>query len=320
MAQKSRGFCFTYWHESAADIEMLQHWGRENCKYIMFGEEVCPTTGRAHCQGWMYFKNERSFKALCKVFAGKWHIEVKYGSEEQNEKYCRKDGKVWEFGDMPKQGARTDLYLIRDRITNGESVDAICMENPIAFHQYGRTMRTIEDIAMRKLFRTEMTTCDWIHGPTATDKSRRVFENYHPDTHYVWKNDCGWQDDYCQQEFVIINDFRGELPYNELLQMIDRYPWFVRRRNRPPMPFISKHVYITSSLPPEKVYNRRDAEDHIAQLLRRIKVINTAPCVTPAGAEVAGGNTRPQPDVDEGKRLKANFEAALLELEQFIAR
>ena len=42
----------------------------------------------------------------------------------------------------------------------------------------------------------------------------------------------------------------------------------------PPLPFTSKHIIITSSLGPEEIYNKRDAEDKIEQLMRRINVKN----------------------------------------------
>ena len=44
----------------------------------------------------------------------------------------------------------------------------------------------------------------------------------------------------------------------------------------------AKHIIITSSLPPEKVYWRRDNEDYLEQLFRRIKIIEVV-------AEVHGG-------------------------------
>ena len=67
------------------------------------------------------------------------------------------------------------------------------MTNPEAYHQYGpRTLTKVEDIALRSKFRTEMTTCEWLSGPTGVGKSHRAFQGFTPDTHYVWKlNDGG---------------------------------------------------------------------------------------------------------------------------------
>ena len=44
--------------------------------------------------------------------------------------------------------------------------DEIVCEDPEQYHQYGRTLHKLEDIALRKKHRTWMTTCDWLWGPT----------------------------------------------------------------------------------------------------------------------------------------------------------
>ena len=56
--------------------------------------------------------------------------------------------------------------------------------------------------------------------------------------------------------------------------MIDKWPYEVRRRGRPPVPFTSRHVIITSSLPPKDIYKCRKVEDGLEQLYRRCKITN----------------------------------------------
>ena len=56
-----------------------------------------------------------------------------------------------------------------------------------------------------------------------------------------------------------------------LLEMIDLYPMYISRRGLPPVPFLGKHIIITSSMRPEQVYaGKIEKEDNINQLLRRI--------------------------------------------------
>ena len=170
------------------------------------------------------------------------------------------------------------------------------------YHQYGRTLNKIEDLAMRNKYRSEMTKGIWYWGETGVGKSHKAFEGFNPKTHYVLPNDNGWWDAYTQQDTIIINDFRGEIRYNELLNLVDKWPFNVKRRNREPIPFISKTVIITSSLKPEDVYHNRNDEDKIEQLLRRFEVIKVGPpSVTSGdGDEVVGGNTSPSlPTLDE---------------------
>lgn len=60
--------------------------------------------------------------------------------------------------------------------------------------------------------------------------------------------------------------------------MVDKYANFeAPRRNRAPMPFMSKVVIITSSMPPEEVFNNLAESDKLAQLLRRFEVWERKP-------------------------------------------
>lgn len=271
MATKSKWYVFTYNNYTDELEEFLVK--NVDYRYLAYSKEIAPTTGTPHLQGWIYFGTQRHTKAVRKYCEG-WWVEIMRGSIFQNDQYCSKEGteELLEFGDKPQQGARTDLKKIRDRIAAGESVDELILNDPGLGHCYGRTMDRLEDIVQRNKFRTEMTEGIWYWGPTDVGKSHRSFEGYAPNTHYNVPVDGGWWDNYRGQETVIINDFRGEIPYAELLKLLDKWPHEVRRRNRPPTPFTSKLIIITSSMPPEKVYWRRDEEDNIAQLLRRLQV------------------------------------------------
>lgn len=251
--------------------------------YILYAYELSGT-GTPHLQGYLYSPTKISRKALSKKIS-RACLEPAKGDLNENKAYIigpyEKDGKTKPFnpnhiilGTEPSQGKRKDLDLVKNQILNHETTpDDIACENPILYHQYARTLTKIEDIALRRKFRTEMTTCTWYYGTTGTGKSHTAYEDFHPDTHYNWKDDGGWQDAYKQQEIVIINEFRGEIKYKDLLLMIDKWPYEIRRRNREPMPFTSKHIIITSALPPSEIYNNLNAKDSLEQLTRRIKIV-----------------------------------------------
>jgi len=240
--------------------------------YAIYGEEIGELNGTPHLQIYFSKKNPIMFSTLKKKFPTA-HIEQAKGDDLQNQTYCSKDKKFKEFGTPQKQGERNDIKEIAKRIIDGEKLDDITMENPDIYHQFGRTLSRVEDIAMRKMYRKEMTSGLWIYGETGTGKSERAFENYNPETHYIWKYDNGWNDGYAQQETVIIDEFRGQMPMNELLMMIDKHPnYSVRRRGREPLPFVSKHVIITSSMHPKEIYKNLAITDKLEQLYRRIKI------------------------------------------------
>lgn len=292
---RNRAYCFTINNPNLVEEHILKEWDSKKAPmpiYMIVGEEV-GEKGTPHYQGYIHFKNAIEFNTLKKILV-RAHIEVAKGSPEQNRTYCTKEGKILvEMGELPKgQGCRTDLNKIKDNIVNGDKVDNIIMETPMVYHQYGRTLNKIEDLCMRKKYRTEMTKGIWYFGSTGVGKSHLAFDGFTPETHYVYPNDNGWWDGYTQQDTVIFNDFRGEITYNFLLQLVDKWPLTVKRRCREPMPFTSKLVIITSSLAPEDLFNRRNEEDDIAQLMRRFEVFEVTASV---GTEVVGGNTKPPP-------------------------
>ena len=270
--QNSRTWCFTNFN---LEFDYQAYLDSTTAEYVAYGLETCPTTQRQHHQGYVYFTEKRgSIKNIAKELGG-CHVEPCKGSLQQNEDYCSKQGDLVEFGAKPQQGKRTDVATAIQAIQEGVmTADEMAVEHPTLYQQYGRTLSKAEDVILRKRFRTEMTKGIWIHGPTGSGKSHEAFQGFTPETHYVWKlnEKSGWQDGYSGQETVIINDFRGEIPYNEMLQLVDKWPHSVPRRGREPAPFLAKTVIVTSSLEPAQVYNRRAAEDKLEQLLRRFEV------------------------------------------------
>ena len=253
-----------------------------HARYFAYGDEVCPKTGRAHHQGWVYFANPRTvsgkgLKAIIALMGGNGHAEPMYGSLASNDAYCSKmnAGVLKEFGERPAQGTRADLKDVVERIQRGEDTsDNICLSDPGYYHQYGRTLQKAEDIILRKRFRTEMTQGIWYWGGTGVGKSHTALQGYNPETHYLKPLQDDWWDGYTGQETVILNEFRGQIQFSELLSLVDKWPHYVKRRNREPAPFLAKTLIVTSALPPEDVYMAACSKvDNIAQLGRRFRII-----------------------------------------------
>lgn len=273
MGFKTRLWCFTNFK---LDFDYKSYFETVKPQYIIYGLEVCPDTKKEHHQGFVYFPNQRgSVKAVAKEL-GQCHVEMCKGNVDDNVAYCSKDGNVTEYGDRPEQGKRVDLCKMKDDLMAGlTTVDDILMDNPHAYHQYGRTLNKIEDIALRKRFRTEMTQCDWFYGPTGTGKSHQAFKDFNPETHYVHPlQDSGWWDGYTGQQTVIINEFRGQIQFSELLDLIDKWPKTVPRRNREPVPFLAHKIIITSALHPQACYRHVCKGDSYTQLQRRINIVH----------------------------------------------
>ena len=266
-----------WWPSFTSFLETPPHYDEDCMKYLCYGLEICPKTGKKHYQGCVYFYDAKTIStAQKKLHIGKSHMEWEQKSDTEDDpiEYCKKDKCFFEFGSMPQQGKRTDLEAVAKSILDGTlRVTDILEQSPIMYHQYGRTLTALEDLKLTRKWRTEMTEGIWMYGTTGVGKSHIAFQDYHPDTHYLVPDDNGWWDKYTQQDTVIINDFRGHIKYDKLLQMVDKFPFDVNRRGKPPMPFLSKKVIITSSLKPSEVYCNRQEKDDIKQLERRFKIV-----------------------------------------------
>lgn len=292
-SNKCRNWTFTGWD----DVEPV--FKPTVMKYLGYEREICPESGKKHWQGFVGFVNEITMKGVITRlgFDIPPHVEMMRGSIQSNERYCGKDGGLKKFGVFPRQGERKDIEEFRDHIIKGEmTVDDIAINAPEYHYKYGRTFDKIEDITMRKKYRTEMTKGIWYYGPTGVGKSHKAYEGFTPETHYVLNvMDNGWWEGYKQQPTVIINEFRGQIPYGELLDLVDKWPKSVKRRNREPMPFISKTVIITSCMHPSEVYkNIVNKDESINQLLRRFDIIKLDEKFdTNLERKYSGGNTGP---------------------------
>lgn len=270
MSERKRAWCFTINNYTESEYPPFDKMGEVT--YGVYGKEV-GEQNTPHLQCFVYFKNARERRAIVKHCPRAGNVKPMYSDILSASNYCKKDGDFVEYGTLPKQGKRNDLDEVRDAIMQGQTVDELAVTNPNLYHQYGRTLTKIEDLRMRKNFRKEMTEGIWIYGQTGVGKSERLFEGFDPETHYSYPYDGGWCDGYAQQETVIIDEFRGQIPFNELLRMVDKHPnYSMRRRGREPMPFTSKIVKISSSMHPRDVFYNLDENDSFNQLYRRFKI------------------------------------------------
>lgn len=251
------------YHQLIAEGEFL---------YICWAEEHGTIKGNCHHQGWAYTKHKKAYTAVARLLRCN-HAENMYGTPLDSDDYCSKEGVLKHAGKRPSQGKRTDLEEYADEIKSGLSVNEILMRDPQAFHQYGRTLQALEDACLEGLSRSSPTIGLWFWGPTGSGKSRTAFHSYTTKSHYVYNvEDKGWWEAYEGQSTVILDDFRGQISYSQLLRLTDRYAMTVPRRGRRPVPFVSKRLIVTSALPPAQVFHNLAEHDSLEQLYRRFKV------------------------------------------------
>lgn len=259
---KSRGWCFTIHqcsNESEEQIKSL------NCTYIIVGDENAPLTGKRHWQGYVFWSCARHFNAVLGMLPKGSHLEAAKGSAKQNKLYCSKEAVLFEHGELPIQGKRNDLSMIRECVQDGGN-----MRDVIETASSGVGLRAGEKILQfcerRRDWEPEVF---WYWGLTGAGKSRAAAALC-PNAWWSGR-DLRWWQGYDGHEDVIIDDFRGDFcTFHELLRILDRYPCTIETKGGSRQ-LLAKRIIITCPVRPEMAY--KGCGEHMCQLLRRITVI-----------------------------------------------
>jgi len=96
--KKDRKWVFTvnnYTMEHVEQVKLIES------KYCVFGFEVAPTTGTKHLQGFIEFKNPRSFQGVQFMFPKGTYLDRAKSTDEAIT-YCKKEGDYHEQGIIPE--------------------------------------------------------------------------------------------------------------------------------------------------------------------------------------------------------------------------
>jgi len=152
------------------------------------------------------------------------HWEVRKGSHKQAKAYCMKaETRVegpFELGVEPCQGARNDMKAVVEQITAESTVMDIMELNRGLFVRYHRGLVAIRDLLQTP--RVEKTRVIILYGPTGCGKTRAVYDYFGPASVYS-KDKTQWWDGYENQLCVLIDEFYGQVPYGDMLELMDRY-------------------------------------------------------------------------------------------------
>lgn len=281
-----------YTHDDTIEVA---HAYENGIKYMVYGKEV-GESGTPHLQGYVHFTSK--VVRPVKWFKGRAHWEVAKASGQKNYEYCTKDGDFVEFGTLTTQGKRTDLQRTRDLMDEGLTNAEIIREST--------SWQAVNGVAKLRLALIEPRGHDekpevyWFWGSTGTGKTLTAKKMCDYDYDVVeWNN--GFLNGYTGKKNVLFDDFRGGIPFNKLLTMLDYGKCIVNVKGGESF-FGAMRIFFTSSKSPEDCYNLED--DRIDQLIRRID--ETRWFDSRASGPEVGGNTGPEPD-DPRHRNEISF-------------
>jgi len=93
---QSAFWCFTIFNYTQEIVNALQ---AMDCEYIVFGKEICPTSGKKHLQGYIEFPVRKRFAAVRALFPPATHLEPRKrgASSLQAANYCKKGNNYVEY-------------------------------------------------------------------------------------------------------------------------------------------------------------------------------------------------------------------------------
>lgn len=264
MMKKARWWCVTL-YDMDLNVENLVP---DPCQYLAYGDEICPTTERKHRQLYCYFKTPRgSMKNVAKIFNNS-HVEPMYGSITDNESYCSKESDLVTFGEMPRQGRRSDIETVFDDIKQGKPEVEIAMESPALWCQYGKRFEEFRQLIQPDRDWKPEVRVYWGTPGSGKTKAAKQWLGDHDSVTIA----NGFFIGYRNNENVLFDDLDFKfMPRYLLLQCLDRYKMNVNIKGGEKK-WNPRRIAITSNTAPEEWYCYGDNDaitrriDHVEQM------------------------------------------------------
>lgn len=254
--KRGRGWCFTINNPPSYIDNVLEYVHEDTAASYTVAQMETGEKGTDHLQGYIHFSNKKSF-AFVKSLFPEAHWERARGTPVQNKAYCTKSETrirgPFEFGEVPRQGRRTDLDAIQDDLDSGKTLASISRKYFGQFIRYHRGFREYQLLTSTSR-KWEMEVLCYV-GPSGVGKSRTVFERF-PDAYWKSKNSGQQQfwDGYMGHSVIIIDEFYGWLPFDYLLRLTDRYPFSLDCKHGT-LPLSARTICFTSNKHPSEWYN-----------------------------------------------------------------
>lgn len=219
---RQRAWLFTWYDEEEPGNRL------GDARYLVYQRERCPTSLRLHWQGYAVFNNPKSLVGVRKLLPGA-HWESRIGTHEQARAYCTKqESRVTdpvERGEPPCQGSRSDLRRACDVIVAGGSVRSVAGIDPVTYVRNVRGLTALwMALARPRDFKTFVVV---LEGPTGCGKSSHIYRGINRAQLFT-KDSTLWWDQYGGEPVVVLDEFYGQLPYEYVLRLCDRYQFMVQ--------------------------------------------------------------------------------------------
>lgn len=230
------------------------------------------------------------FSTIKKFIGNKAHIEITIGTKKQVEAYINKTGVYEEKGEtiiakaqegelIGRQGKRSDIALIREAIDAGMTWREVRRLKDEFFDTRMTTIIKNMYFDKRNLetpFKREVRV-HWCFGASGSGKTGitlDLIKELGEEQIYLVSDYKNGFDIYAGEPILILDEFRGQLPYAILLGILEGYKKQIPARYANILG-LWNDIYITTIKTPEQVYAKmidssEQDDDPISQLMGRI--------------------------------------------------
>lgn len=288
MSRKAINWCFTLNNPTDAEKTALLSFHRiydKLVQYLVFQEEKGEEEQTPHFQGYMELTSQKRIPYLTKrLHSTRYHFEMRRGSQAQAIAYCKKEdtrvGEIYEFGTPRVDKRRTssrlsDVKPMVESLRDGKCLREIADSHSCEYVLYGKGLELLYARLQkpRPLRQPEILI---MYGKTGTGKSylaRQLFPNA-----FFFQPRRGtasqvWWDGYQGEQVIVFDEFRNEIPFQNLLRYLDYYPCRVEVKGSSIELQAFRFVF-TTNIDPEEWYSIMDDthndEDRRGPLFRRL--------------------------------------------------
>jgi len=277
--QNNNWWCFTlnnYTEDEYETIRALYHDRKYKISYIVVGREK-GDEGTPHLQGFIAFAVRKKFATVKAIVGDRAHLEPMRSIPAKAAAYCKKEGDFFEKGALPTeakaQGSRSDLNAVKDALDAGGSTWDLAKESYAGFATISRSHKFFigyeTALAAPRDFQTQVYV---LYGDPGTYKSyaAHLFADLFTVVRPRHSGDGVWFDGYdpARHRAALLDDFYGWMPFNNLLELCDRYGSRVQVKGGT-VQWKPQVLAITSNVAPDRWYKYGEGMDFNA-LKRRL--------------------------------------------------
>lgn len=238
--------------------------------YVIIGEEIAPSTGTPHLQGYAEFETVYKFGPIAKKYG--MFVQLARTQKEAID-YCKKEGNFEERG-VPKpdesgtKGGEINKKRWDDAKQAAKEGRLDDLPSDIFFKYYKTAKEIAKDFMKKPEALTELKNL-WIYGEAGTGKTR-LADTIAPDAYS--KNCNKWWDGYQHEEIVIINDFGLEHKVlGHHMKLWGEHRGFIGETKGGAINIRPKRIIVTSQYSIDQVFEDKETCD---AMKRRYKTLH----------------------------------------------